>query len=1130
MINTEQLQIYPDFTGKFTRSVWRNAFSKKTLHRSKKYLAPPAYIFGEIANSQGVFEINAKFLGSYSETYHVNIVFDKTPSGEWFFEEECTCPVGYECKHSAAALQILETALSSADQKNSPHFDQSHFDHWLNQLQRSEKKSHTEAKKTTQSPTNFLAYCIQPSQALYDPTPKLSLHTARQLKNGELRIDHHKIATADPYRPPQYMHKDDIPICMIYHQLVRLQYTYGAIKLEGTQATSLLTQIIPTNRLYYISSDHPPLPIELKDPIHPQPIWEKSEDGSTFPSFAPPLHGQHLICPTEPSYVAIPHSDEARCSLHPLETSSYSTEFLTLWKEGPSIPAEKITQSAITLQKKSSLPTLKPTETISLDPTAPIPQLRLERVNLSVDDISENPISAALTFRYHSHSTKPITTAEPTQEDSSFFATKDNTIYEIPRNLTAELQYTEELTNQHKFVKASHILPNTPRSHQHHYLPNTPTEIRDQQTALFITQIAPILSEQGWEITIAESAKVEIHTIADSHLETGLTESPDHGIDWFEFSASYLTPTGDRQPLLPLLSNYIQTLDFEKIDTLIENTTPSDQTILADPENPNIYLSFPTLKLLTLAQSIHQLFGDKAPSEPLHTIQAATLADSLEMDGTKTIRDLKKLGNNLKNITSLPKPSLPKTFKANLRDYQMEGFHWMQFLARHSLHGILADDMGLGKTVQALAHIQAEVSNRYAKKKPTLVLAPTSVTNNWINEAKKFTPKLTTLLLHGPERKEKFPSIPDHGLIVTSYALFNRDHKELLEHDYHLCILDEAQYIKNPAAKISQHVCQIKANHRIALSGTPMENHLGELWSQMRFLMPGLLGSSDAFRKHFRTPIEKHQDTTAQLNLNSRIAPLILRRTKEAVATELPPKTEILHKIPLLPAQVDIYETVRAAMDSRIRDAIATKGLAKSQIIVLDALLKLRQICCHPQLLKLSAAQGIKESAKLNFLTKDLLPTLLSEGRRILIFSSFTTMLGLIEDHIRSQNIPFSKITGKTKNRQQEVDTFQHGETEIFLISLKAGGTGLNLTAADTVIHYDPWWNPAAENQATDRAYRIGQDKPVFVHKLITEGSIEERILELQQQKAQLVDALLSEKTNQLKIDQETLGNLLAPI
>jgi SNF2 family DNA or RNA helicase len=500
----------------------------------------------------------------------------------------------------------------------------------------------------------------------------------------------------------------------------------------------------------------------------------------------------------------------------------------------------------------------------------------------------------------------------------------------------------------------------------------------------------------------------------------------------------------------------------------------------------------------------------------------------LAIDSSETTRALARLGQSLKNITSLPPAELPKSLSAELRPYQLEGYRWLQFLAAHGLHGILADDMGLGKTVQTLAHLAAEREKKPGL--PSLVIAPTSVVPNWADEVAKFTPKVKVLVLQGQGRAESFKKIAKADLVITSYPLLARDFEQLFKQDWHVVVLDEAQYIKNPKAISAQNACRLKAAHRICLSGTPMENHLGELWSLMRFLMPGFLSDEKSFNAHLRRPIERERSTDAQLALNRRVSPLILRRTKDQVATDLPEKTEIIHGVELNHKQTDLYESVRAAMDKRVRDAIAAKGLAKSHIIVLDALLKLRQICCHPQLLKSPAAQKVTDSAKLDYLTEELLPTLLEEGRRILLFSTFTSMLAIIEKYLVAQKIPYLILTGQTQDRATLVKKFQAGEVPIFLISLKAGGTGLNLTAADTVIHYDPWWNPAAENQATDRAHRIGQTKPVFVHKLVCRGTIEDRILDLQKHKSALVEALLSEETSKLRIDAETLSHLLAPL
>jgi len=302
-------------------------------------------------------------------------------------------------------------------------------------------------------------------------------------------------------------------------------------------------------------------------------------------------------------------------------------------------------------------------------------------------------------------------------------------------------------------------------------------------------------------------------------------------------------------------------------------------------------------------------------------------------------------------------------------------------------------------------------------------------------------------------------------------------------------------------------VCQLQARHRLCLSGTPVENNLGELWSQFAFLMPGLLGDRKSFQKRFRTPIEKRGDTTRAALLLRRTKPFLLRRTKAAVAKELPPKTEVVRRIDLGREQRDLYETIRLSVHDKVRAAIAASGLSRNAITVIDALLKLRQVCCDPRLVK-AASGGRARSAKLESLV-EMLREMVPEGRRVLVFSQFTSMLDLIKVELEAAGIAYVELTGRTLDRAEPVRRFQACEVPVFLISLKAGGRGLNLTAADTVIHYDPWWNPAAEDQATDRAYRIGQDKPVFVYKLIAANSVEERILDLQRRKGSLSAATI---------------------
>ena len=1131
-------QAQPELASSLRTREWMRIFGPQTLDRARGYLSPDRLLESEVIRTKNSVVVYVVFRGNHGIDYDTSVSFQKQHRRGWSLAGDCDCPVGHTCKHVAAVLLAITSGLEGLPPGSSP--DQSDFelDQWLTRVNQS-----ASAPRPIPPPekeyANFLAYCLKPPTFHYDRRFTLALHVGRFLKSGALRINDKSHAKADPVKPAKYMAPEDLLPATLHSQIVRQSYHYAGAKLSGPQGSILLQKALETGRLYYLPDRDQPQLILPGDPVTPEPVWQTASDGTATPGFALPLSQVLALIEGDPPFALLPHSEGGQLTLHELKTDKHSFDFLEAWQSGPTLRPGQLAKAAKRLKKESpSLPAPVAPKAKTLAPSKPAIRLHLHRANpfshgghhLSG---KPKPVIGTLAFEYHGHEFRPDLSVEPAGKATFSAATKD-TVFTIPRDTAFEREVTLHLVREHRFVPAGVIDDQIAPDHRSAFLPMTPPGEWDAAAAEFLHQSVPLLRDEGWQITVAEEARFDVHEIDPEQLETGLDEDPDQGIDWFRFSASYLTPEGEKQSLLPLLSNFLKTLDFEALGDSFEEQLrdlgEDHKTLLKDPADPQTFLAFPTTRLLRLAKTLHDLFGDHSPEDPLHRLQAATLADELEMDSSQTLKDLAALGHRLHNLKELPQPKVPKALQGTLRDYQLEGFHWMQFLARHSLHGILADDMGLGKTIQTLTHLQAEVSGRRTQKTPSLVIAPTSVVGNWQAEAKKFTPKLKTLLLHGPDRHDDFPRIPQVHLVITSYALLVRDFDQLKEHDFHLIVLDEAQYIKNPVAKVSQRVCKLRARHRLSLSGTPLENHLGELWSQMRFLMPGLLGSSETFRKKFRTPIEKHQDTTARLTLSSRVAPLILRRTKDAVATELPPKTEIRHTIPLNKEQVDLYETVRAAMDERIRDAIADKGLAKSQIVVLDALLKLRQICCHPRLLKIPAAREIKASAKLDFLTADLLPTLLEEGRKILIFSTFTTMLSLIEEHLKKKKVPFSKITGATTKRQAEIDRFQKGDHPVFLISLKAGGTGLNLTAADTVIHYDPWWNPAAENQATDRAYRIGQDKPVFVHKLISEGTIEERIVQLQSQKAKLVEALLSEETSKLQLDQETLGNLLAPL
>lgn len=472
--------------------------------------------------------------------------------------------------------------------------------------------------------------------------------------------------------------------------------------------------------------------------------------------------------------------------------------------------------------------------------------------------------------------------------------------------------------------------------------------------------------------------------------------------------------------------------------------------------------------------------------------------------------------------------TMPKELNADLRSYQKVGFEWLSLLDKYQLGGILADDMGLGKTLQMLAVILAYVENAQ-KPKASIVVCPSSLTLNWLNEACKFTPSLKAMVIHGnaQERKEQIHNIDNYNLVITSYDLLKRDLDEYIELDYNFqyIIADEAQYIKNNNTQNAKAIKEIHAKTRYALTGTPIENSLSELWSIFDFIMPGYLFRYKKFKDLYEVPIAKDNNEESMARLKMLIEPFVLRRIKKDVLTELPDKTITVLNNEMQGEQLKIYASYMAQARQEAKDEIIQNGFEKSQIKILALLMRLRQICCHPSLF-LQDYTG--ESSKLTQCI-EVMKDAVQAGHKILLFSGYTSMFEIIEKELKKEGIEYFKLTGQTKvgDRIRLVDEFNQNENiKVFLISLKAGGTGLNLVGADMVIHYDPWWNLSAENQATDRTYRIGQKKNVQVYKLITKNSIEEKIYELQQRKAELADNMLS--TQQTFISKLSKDDIMA--
>ena len=523
------------------------------------------------------------------------------------------------------------------------------------------------------------------------------------------------------------------------------------------------------------------------------------------------------------------------------------------------------------------------------------------------------------------------------------------------------------------------------------------------------------------------------------------------------------------------------------------------------------YTSLPETWLERLAHKLQALGLDpsKPPQQQFQQFEAPVL-DSLldDLPGAETDSFWNSLRDKIRTFNEIKVIEPPKGLNASLRGYQQQGLSYLNFLSEYGFGGILADEMGLGKTIQTLSFVQHMVERNFDG--PNLIVVPTSVLPNWDREAEKFVPNLRRLIIYGTRREGMFKQIDESHLVITTYALLRRDLEELQNHQFNTIILDEAQNIKNPNTITARSVRRINARMRLCLSGTPIENNLFELWSLFEFLMPGFLGSQHAFQRGIIKPIKDGDGETLEY-LRTRVRPFILRRTKSEVAKDLPPKVENVYYCGLSDEQGELYAALAKKLKDQVLADVDQKGIAKSQMSILDALLKLRQICCHPRLLKLDMPGFSTNLPSGKFdAFKDMITDIVEEGHKVLVFSQFVQMLHIIRSWLQISGLPFCYLDGTSKDRFEQVDKFNNTPSiPIFLISLKAGGTGLNLTSADYVIHYDPWWNPAVESQATDRTHRIGQTRQVFSYKLICQNTVEEKILKLQDMKRGVAEAII---------------------
>ena len=649
--------------------------------------------------------------------------------------------------------------------------------------------------------------------------------------------------------------------------------------------------------------------------------------------------------------------------------------------------------------------------------------------------------------------------------------------------------------------------------------------MREDHSLKFVLDILPNMNADSM-ITYLGGKK--LRRWKAKKLVPTITTNIQSGIDWFEVDVTMKVgeQTYDLKEIVKLWQNNEQAIELNKG----QGVAVVDKEWL-EKYAPILNRLIKTSRTAKDRSQLEEPTQDKK-KELTETLKVdryqVGLLSELESIATEKQND-EEWCNILKKVDSfkgLKNQRIPKEVQVTLRDYQKEGVNWLCFLNEFGFGGILADDMGLGKTLQTLTYMSILKKKRY--KNPSLVIAPTSVVTNWMAEVEKFTPQLNAVLLHGQKRKNHFDEALKSDLIITTYGLLQRDLEWLSSIQFNLVILDEAQNIKNSRSKTAQAVIELKARRRLTLTGTPIENSVTELWSQFNFLMPGFFGSLKEFERDFVKP-KSRKDKRKSHNhnlLRRQTRPFILRRLKKNVAKELPPKTEQVLYCEMNDNQKKLYNSVLTLVRQQVKEKISVGGVKGARIAIFDALLKLRQICCDPRLSAL-AGNDPPGSAKYKLFI-DTVTEIVSEGHRVLVFSQFVKMLNLIHKDLEERNIPFLQLDGTSKNREQLVNKFQQSdEYPVFLISLKAGGTGINLTAADYVIHYDPWWNPAVEAQATDRAYRIGQKNHLFVYKLITRNSIEEKIIDLQKKKQALADNVVgSSDSIEQMLDMEDLNDL----
>ncbi len=1121
---------------KITQTEIKDFFPTKIFQRGKNYFNQSHVLDFKKSGTDKKVKIRAEVEGSEDYNYLVNIELQHS-NGGLLLKQNCTCPMRGDCKHVVASLlTYIERQTTSSPAKTKAVVkpdgsDSETLPEWLQVLniEPAETKNTVATKSTP--PSVFYLLNVVDGAGL---KKRLQLKTvyAKRLQSGKIGKNY-----AAKNKDAYYLSDADK---RIYRLIAALEQ--GGSGVFQLSDFDLFKRIVDTGRCFWQNTDNPP--VLWGKPIQAQAAWKIEPSGDQYLRFHPQIDApeDYMILPITPLHYM--NIETGSCGL--LDSGLPVDADLAVY-HSPKLPPEPAKIRTLVAQLKQSplalpLPqqlrleteeNLRPTPKIVLFNQVIEPDINHWAYRFGHEDmVPLNLPLLRLSFIY-------AETEVQYQDKNQYFSDFDpqsGLIKQIKRRPKLEKKALKTLKELEFYplndsgLQETHVLE---EAHLYDFinLHEDEDEESNQHNALmqFSIEGIPQLREQGWQVEV--DPDYSFNVVSPDVLDDWYADLDDStGIDWFGLELG-IHIDGEKVNLLPVLVNLLK--DVQDAGDLEQLQTVPDGTLLNLRLEDKRILMLPIERIRGIINALIELLGQEPLDDDgrlqLMRLKAAQLLELEAAMGAARLRwlggnQLLELGRKLKDFKTIEKVTVPSGLQATLRPYQQTGLDWLQFLRDYQLGGVLADDMGLGKTIQTLTHLLVE-KEQGRLNKPCLIVAPTSLMANWRSEAERFAPTLRVLVLHGPDRKNHFESLNEYDLVLTTYPLLPRDKPELLKYQFYFLILDEAHNIKNPKTKATQTLHHLKAEHRLCLTGTPMENHLGELWSLFHFLTPGLLGDPSQFKQLYRHPIEREHDAHRRQVLSRRIAPFMLRRTKSEVVKDLPEKTEIIRTVDLDSEQRDLYETIRLVMHEKVRGQIASKGIARSQIIILDALLKLRQVCCHPRLVKLEAAKKAKHSAKLDLLM-EMLPEMLEEGRKILLFSQFTSMLKLIDEACDKLNIRYTKLTGQTRKREEAIDAFQNGDVPLFLISLKAGGTGLNLTAADTVIHYDPWWNPAVEQQATDRAHRIGQSKKVFVYKLISKGTVEEKIQELQERKKQLAAAMLSSSTGDKKAGKLTSEDL----